>query len=72
MAWANSANIEGGVTLDLSSLKEIQLSPGTASVIVGSGARWGDIYARLDPLKLTVSGGRASQVGVGGLTLGGK
>lgn len=38
---------------------------------MGVGASWGDVYAFLDPLGLSVAGGRAAQVGVGGLTIGG-
>jgi len=38
---------------------------------VGAGNIWGDVYDHLDPLGLTVIGGRVSNIGVGGLTLGG-
>ncbi|KAL8773027.1 MAG: hypothetical protein Q9209_002047 [Squamulea sp. 1 TL-2023] len=38
---------------------------------VGPGARWEDVYSKLDPLNLSVVGGRVLTVGVAGLTLGG-
>lgn len=38
---------------------------------IGSGARWGEIYATLIPLGKMVAGGRDSNVGIGGLVLGG-
>ena len=37
----------------------------------GSGAAWSDVCSYLDSDNLAVSGGRAAQVGVGGLTPGG-
>ncbi|KAM7210446.1 hypothetical protein V8F06_014169 [Rhypophila decipiens] len=72
--FAGYANIEGGVTLDLSALNSITVqepsSPNAAPVVsVGTGARWGAVYSALDPLNLSVNGGRADSVGVGGLTL---
>jgi hypothetical protein len=36
------------------------------------GARWEDVYLKLDAMNLAVSGGRVNDVGVGGLTLGGR
>lgn len=38
---------------------------------IGPGARWLDVYMKLDALSLTVAGGRAATVGVGGLVTGG-
>ncbi|KAL9057835.1 MAG: hypothetical protein Q9162_002065 [Coniocarpon cinnabarinum] len=68
---ASSANTQGGITLDLSQLNFIHVSDDRGSTVVGPGARWIDLYEKLDPMGLTVAGGRASNVGVGGLTLGG-
>ncbi|KAL4947598.1 hypothetical protein BDW69DRAFT_178096 [Aspergillus filifer] len=66
-----ASNIDHGVTLDLSGLNSIHLSNDRSTVSVGVGATWGDVYAFLEPYGLCVAGGRAAQVGVGGLTLGG-
>ncbi|KAK6952864.1 hypothetical protein Daesc_005160 [Daldinia eschscholtzii] len=68
---AGAANIEGGVTIDLRSLNTIDLSDDKSTASVGVGATWGDVYSKLDPLNISVAGGRVAQVGVGGLTLGG-
>lgn len=35
------------------------------------GSNWGLVYTTLDPFGVTVAGGRADVIGVGGLTLGG-
>ena len=69
--WAGSANIQDGVTIDLSAWNQATVSSDGDTVYAGPGATWGDIYSKTDPLNLTVVGGRASQVGVAGLTLGG-
>ncbi|CEL03427.1 hypothetical protein ASPCAL04582 [Aspergillus calidoustus] len=64
-------NINSGPTIDLSNLNSITLSADQKTVSVGPGATWGDVYDILDPAHISVPGGRAGQVGVGGLTLGG-
>ncbi|POS71935.1 oxidoreductase [Diaporthe helianthi] len=69
-SWAGASNIQGGPVIDLRALDAIQLSSDKAQVEVGVGATWGDVYSALDPLGLSVNGGRASTPGVGGLTLG--
>lgn len=50
----------------------MEVDHGSLQVSVGTGASWGEMHRTLDPLSLAVSGGRHSQVGVGGLTLGGE
>ena len=68
-----AANIGGhGITIDLSAFNNIHVSTDRSSVTVGAGNRWYDVYNALEPLGLAVSGGRVAQVGVSGLTLGGK
>ncbi|KAK3303780.1 putative oxidoreductase [Chaetomium strumarium] len=66
-----AASQAGGVVLDLRLLNAIEVSSDKRTVRIGAGATWGDVYAKLDPLGLSVAGGRAPQVGVGGLTTGG-
>ena len=70
-AQAGSANIQGGVTIDMSGFNTITLSSDKTSVSVGAGQRWGNVYDVLQPLGLSVVGGRGNQIGVGGFTLGG-
>lgn len=77
--YSSTSLIHDGVTIDLTGLSSISLSPPLGvredsraiTVTVGVGATWGSVYAHLDALNLSVSGGRAAGVGVGGLTLGG-
>ena len=69
--WAGSANIDRGVTIDLRGMHHVSVNADQAIISVGSGAIWGDVYTYLDAMNLSVSGGRVSEVGVGGLTTGG-
>ncbi|KAL8715302.1 MAG: hypothetical protein Q9225_006426 [Loekoesia sp. 1 TL-2023] len=69
--WAGSANIENGVTIDMRRINTIVVSEDKTITSVGAGALWRDIYIKLDSMGLATSGGRAAQVGVGGLTTGG-
>ena len=66
-----ASNIHDSITIDLSHLNDITLSDGNATVFIGPGARWNDVYSQLESQSLTVSGGRVSHVGVGGYVLGG-
>ncbi|KAL2281731.1 hypothetical protein FJTKL_11409 [Diaporthe vaccinii] len=69
-SWAGASNIQSGVVIDLGSFKTVELAADKSTVSVGVGAIWGDVYKALEPHGLSVNGGRASTVGVGGLTLG--
>jgi FAD/FMN-containing dehydrogenase len=69
--WAGSANVDGGITMDLSSMKAISVNQDQSVVSVGAGSIWGDVYRTTDALGIAVIGGRGSSIGVGGLTLGG-
>jgi FAD/FMN-containing dehydrogenase len=68
---AGAANIQGGVTIDLRRLNKTTLNDDQSIASIGAGSVWADVYQTLDPLKLAVAGGRAGDVGVAGLTLGG-
>ena len=70
--FAGSANIDGGVTLDLESFTGVDVNTERTLTSIGAGERWGNLYGTLDPLGLTVVGGRTSAPGVAGLTLGGQ
>lgn len=71
-AWAGSANIEGGILIDLQSFKGTVVHSDTNTATIAAGERWGDVYAALESKGLAVPGGRVSKVGVSGLVLGGK
>lgn len=70
--FAGESSIQNGVTIDLKKLNHVNISNDRTTVDVGPGNSWLDVYAVLEPLGLTVVGGRASDVGVGGFVLGGK
>ena len=69
---SSTSNIYAGVTIDLSKLNSISISPDHKSITIGSGAKWIDVYEALSLYPgLAVSGARAGSVGVGGYFLGG-
>ncbi|OJJ42849.1 hypothetical protein ASPZODRAFT_136991 [Penicilliopsis zonata CBS 506.65] len=70
-AFAGASNIADGLTIDLHDLNDRTLSVDASVASVGTGNTWLDVYQWLDPLGLSVIGGRESAIGVGGLTLGG-
>lgn len=69
--WAGSANINGGVTIDMRSINDVEVNQEKTIASVGAGAIWGDVYRKMDSLGLAVVGGRGSSIGVGGLVTGG-
>lgn len=66
-----ASNIDGAVTLDMSAMWSVDLSEDGKSVTIGTGARWLEVYKTLEASGLAVSGGRVSDIGVGGYILGG-
>lgn len=65
------SNIDGGVTLDLTSLNEVTILEDGVIASVGTGASWADVYPVLDAHSRSANGGRADGVGVGGFLSGG-
>jgi FAD/FMN-containing dehydrogenase len=51
--------------------KDIKVATGAATVEVGPGLTWDQVYAALEPYGVIVDGARVPGVGVAGLTLGG-
>ena len=68
--WGGAANIENGLTLDLRSLNSFALSQDKKTVTVGGGTIWSDLYPKLTPYGLAVSGARVPGIAVGGYVLG--
>lgn len=66
-----SSNIVTGVTIDLSGMNSVSLSKDKTYVTVGAGSKWNHVYEVIEPLGYSIPGGRAGDVGVGGLTSGG-
>lgn len=69
--FAGSANIADGVTIDMQWINQVTVNADGTVASVGAGARWGDVYSKLTPMNLAVSGGRIDNVGVAGLITGG-
>ncbi|KAI1346844.1 FAD-binding domain-containing protein [Xylaria sp. FL0043] len=63
------ANIDNGITLDLSLLTGVQLKEGVVSV--GAGDLWGSVYKEVQAAGLGVGGSRSAKGGIGGLSLAG-
>lgn len=67
-----AANIDDGILIDLSGFDKVEYDASRNVAVVGTGLRWGEVYSQLEEFNVTVVGGRVLDVGVGGLTLGGK
>ncbi|KAF4256498.1 hypothetical protein CNMCM8812_007190 [Aspergillus fumigatus] len=66
-----SDSAKGGVFIDLALFREVTISDDRESVTLGAGVRWAEASRILDEKGLGVVGGRSSDVGVAGYTLGG-
>lgn len=70
-AFRGASSINGGITIDLQNLKTIDVNAENTVTQIGAGNRWINVYEYLTPKNLSVVGGRVSDIGVTGLTLGG-
>lgn len=71
-AFAGASSIQDGILINLANLNTVALSSDRTVTQVGPGNNWYDVYQKLDPLGVSVVGGREAGVGVGGLLLGGE
>jgi FAD/FMN-containing dehydrogenase len=62
---------EGGIVLDLSGMKGIQLDPVSRRVTAEAGCLWSDLDHETQAFGLAVTGGLVSTTGIAGFTLGG-
>jgi FAD/FMN-containing dehydrogenase len=67
---AGFSAIEDGLVIDLRALRRIDIDPAARRARVGAGLTWGALDAATQQHGLAVTGGRISDTGVAGLTLG--
>ncbi|KAI0521299.1 hypothetical protein F5B22DRAFT_596436 [Xylaria bambusicola] len=66
-----ASNSDGGITVNMAGLRNVVVDESARVARVGAGATWGTVYRELEKTNRTVVGGRLTDVGVGGLLLGG-
>lgn len=62
---------DGGVVVDLSRMRSVEVDPGARSAAAGGGATWAELDRATQEYGLAVTGGLVTHTGIGGLTLGG-
>jgi FAD/FMN-containing dehydrogenase len=62
---------DGGLTIDLSAMRDIRVDARDRRATVEAGVLWGQLDERTQAAGLATTGGRISTTGVAGLTLGG-
>ena len=70
--FKGASNAEGGITIDMTLLKYLDLHSDLMQITVGGGSLWADVYSFLDPRNLSATGTRNSLTGVAGSVLGGE
>lgn len=68
---AGLALVDGGLVIDLSGMRSVEVDPARREVRVAGGCVWNDVDKATSPHGLAVPTGFISSTGVGGLTLGG-
>jgi FAD/FMN-containing dehydrogenase len=68
---AGHGTCDGGIVVDLSLMRGVDLDLGRRTVRVQAGATWGDVDHETQAFGLATTGGLVSTTGVAGFTLGG-
>ena len=64
------SSCDDGLMIDVGPMKEIDIDPEARTARIGAGLTWGEFDAAAQEHGLAVTGGRVSNTGVTGLTLG--
>ncbi len=68
---AGNALNDGGIVVDLTTMRDVLIDPIDGTARVGGGARWIDLDPVAQKHGLATTGGRVSSTGIAGFTLGG-
>ena len=68
---AGHSTCDGGIVIDLSPMKQIDVDPEARVASAGAGVTWGELDAATQQYGLATPGGVFSRTGIAGLTLGG-
>lgn len=68
---AGNALNDGGIVVDLTTMRDVLIDPIGRTARVGGGARWIDLDPVAQKHGLATTGGRVSSTGIAGFTLGG-
>lgn len=70
-SFAGYGTCDGGLVIDLSLMKHIEVDPKARTATAEAGVLWGELNAATQAQGLAVTGGLISTTGIAGLTLGG-
>ena len=62
---------DGGLVIDVRSMKQAEVNPAARAIHAGAGLTWGEFDRATQAHGLATTGGRVSTTGIAGLTLGG-
>src|ERR687890_239529 len=68
---AGNSVVDGGILIDLPSLKGVRVDPVSRTARANAGVLWGEFDRKTQLFGLATPGGRVTTTGVGGFTLGG-